>query len=170
MHAGLGGSGGDGPAGRLQEREPPRLRRLRRPLGAGQAGRAGIAADALRNLVGDLPGVLQRGGEDPGAALALVVVAAFAVERADRRLEADAAAEARGPQRRADHLGAEARADHAARDGGGGAAARAARRVLEIPGIARAARLGSGKFGGNGLAHNDGACGAQCRDASRIFI
>src|SRR4029453_15733661 len=51
--------------------------------------RGGTAPDALRDLVGDLPGVLQRSRQDAGATLALVVVAALAIECADRRLEAD---------------------------------------------------------------------------------
>src|SRR6516225_2571304 len=50
------------------------------------------AAGADRDLVGDLPGVVQRRGEDAGRALAQAVVASAAIERADRDLETDAAA------------------------------------------------------------------------------
>ena len=85
------------------------------------------------DLVGDLPGVLQRRRDDAGAALALVVVAAFAVERVHRRLEAVGAAKARRADGRADHLRAERGAHHAAADRRGRAARRAAGRVLEIP-------------------------------------
>src|SRR5262249_58622503 len=125
----------------LQEGKPSRLGGLRRLVGSGEPDRAGIAADALRDLIGHLPGIRQRGGKEAGAALALIVVAPFTVERADRRLEADAAAEARRSDGRADHLGAKAGADHAGGDCGGRAAARAAGCVLEIPRVAGAARL-----------------------------
>jgi len=39
------------------------------------------------DLMGDLPGLFQRRAEDAGAALALIIVAALAVERVDARLE-----------------------------------------------------------------------------------
>src|SRR5262245_822703 len=157
LHAGLGSLGGEGPAGSLQEGEPPRLHWLRRALGPDQTGRASIATDALYDLVGDLPGVLQRGAQDAGATLALVVVTALTVERANSRLVAHATAEARRPQRRADHLRAKANTDHAARDCRRRAAARSTGCALEIPGVAGTARLGRGELGGHGLAEDDGA-------------
>src|SRR6516164_1135182 len=114
--------------------EPRRVRPL-------QTGRTGIAADARYDLVGDLPGVFERSTENAGAALALIVVAALAVERVDGRLETDAAAIARRPHRRRDYLRAERAADDAGGDRGRRATRRAAWGVRRIPRIARTARL-----------------------------
>src|SRR6516164_298814 len=137
----LGASGGDAPAGGFQQRERPRLRRQRRRVRPLQTGRTGIAADARYDLVGDLPGVFERSTENAGAALALIVVAALAVERVDGRLETDAAAIARRPHRRRDYLRAERAADDAGGDRGRRATRRAAWGVRRIPRIARTARL-----------------------------
>src|SRR5262249_50969586 len=83
-----------------------------------------------------------------------VLVAAAAIDRADARLKADAAAKACGPQDRADDLRAERRRHHAAGHSGGGAAARPARGALPVPGIAGAARLGRGELRRNDLAED----------------
>ena len=133
-------------------------------------GRAGVAADAGDDLVGDLPDIGERGGEHAGAALALDVVAAFAVEGVDARLEADATAIARRTDGGADHLRAERGAGDADGDRGRRTARRAARRARRVPGIARAARLGSGELGGHRLADDDGAGVAQRRDAGRVLF
>ena len=71
----------------------------------------------------------------PWHALAEMVVRAAAVDRADARLEADRAAEARRPQDRADHLRAEPGRHHAGADRGGRAARRAARRARRSCGL-----------------------------------
>ena len=51
---------------------------------------AGIAAGAFAISIGDLPGIGERRRDDAGAALALIVVAAGAVEPVHRRLVANA--------------------------------------------------------------------------------
>src|SRR5438445_397221 len=85
-------------------RAAPRRGPARRP---NKAGIAGIAAGANRDLVGDLPGILERHRENAGRALAQPVMTAAAIERADRDLEADAAAVTGRANGRADHLCAE---------------------------------------------------------------
>ena len=164
----LGVGRGDRPAGGLEKREAARRSRRRRARRPEQAGIAGIAAGAERDLVGDLPGFVHRRGEDAGHALAQSVIASAAIERADRDLEADAAAIAGGTNGRADHLCAECRADHAGGNAGGRAAARSTRGAAQVVGVARAARLGRGKFGGDGLSDDDRAGLAQRGNARAI--
>src|SRR5262245_51574408 len=81
-----------GPSRRLEKGEAARLARRRRAGRPEQPGIAGIAAGANSDLVGDLPGVLQCRGEHACGALAQSIITAAAVECADARLEADAAA------------------------------------------------------------------------------
>src|SRR5215472_18565767 len=157
----LGVGRGDRPAGSLDKGEAARFSWRRRARWSEQSGIAGIAAGANRDLVSDLPGVVQHRSEDAGRALAQAVVASAAIERADRDLEADAAAVARGANGRADHLRAERRADYARDNAGGGAAARSARGAAQVMRVARAARLGRGNFSGDGLSDDDRAGLAQ---------
>src|SRR5215469_17702295 len=129
------------PAAGLQDREPARLFAGRHLVRALQPGSTGIAANPRDDFTGDLPGIRKRRGQDPGAALALIIVAAFAIDRVDTGLEADAAAKARWAKHGADDLRAECGADRAYGNGGSRAARRAARRVRRVPRIAGAARL-----------------------------
>src|SRR5204862_2780120 len=92
------------PSGSLQYCEGTRALRRRRLGRTLQSGIPRIAAGPSRNVHRDEPRVLERGGEHTGAALAEIIVAAAAVDDADARLEADAAAEARRAQDRADDL------------------------------------------------------------------
>ena len=159
------------PASRPPRRpSSPAFRAMRRaPAGAAggalagpnRPGIAGIAARAHRDLVGHLPGVVEGRGEHAVAALAQAVMAAAAIERADRRLEAEAAAIARRPDGRADHLGAERGAHHAGGDRRRRAAARSAGRAAQVIRVARAARMGGGEFGRHRLAEDDRAGFAQ---------
>src|SRR5262249_47636370 len=98
----LGVRRGDRPAGGLDKGEAAGFWWRGPGGGSEQPGIAGTAAGANRDLVSDLPGVVQRRGEDAGRALAQAVVASAAIERADRDLEADAAAIAGRPNGRAD--------------------------------------------------------------------
>src|SRR6267378_1721304 len=88
-----------------------------------QTGIPRITAGPRGDVDRDQPGVFERGGEHAGAALAEVIVAPAAVDPADARLKPDAAAEAGGPQDRADHLRPERRRHHAAGDRSSGATA-----------------------------------------------
>src|SRR5262249_58175553 len=119
-------------------------------------------------LVSGWRGVVKGWGEGAGRVWAQAVVASAAIERADRDLEADAAAIARGANGRADHLCAKRRADHARDNAGGRAAARSARGAAQVMRVARAARLGGGKFGGDGLSDDDRAGLAQRGNARAI--
>src|SRR5580693_4387153 len=92
------------PSGSLQYRQRARSPRRRRFGRALQTGIARIAAGARGDVDRDEPGVFERGGEHAGTALAEVIVAAAAIDPANARLEADAAAEARGAQDRPDDL------------------------------------------------------------------
>src|SRR5436305_878568 len=94
-----GGDAGEARALGAARAGAPRRRRFGRAL---QAGIPRIAAGARRDVDRDQPSIFERRGEHAGAALAEVIVAAAAVDPADTRLEADAAAEARRPQDRAD--------------------------------------------------------------------
>src|SRR5262249_39198180 len=86
-----------GPAGRLEEREAARLARCRPARRPKQAGVPRVSASTRGDLVSDLPGVFQCGGEHAGGALAQSIIAAAAIERADAHLEAHTAAIASGP-------------------------------------------------------------------------
>ena len=97
-------------------------------------------------------------------------MAAAAIDRADRRLEAEAAAETRWPQDRPEHLRADPDADRADSDRGRGAAARAAGRAGQVPRIARGARLHPGEFGRHRLAEDQCARVAQSRDAGGVAV
>ena len=147
-----------------------RLFRRRRAGGTEQAGVSGIAAGAHRDFVGDLPGIFQCGRQHAGRALAQSVVAAAAIERADRDLEADAAAVAGRTDGRTDHLRAERGAHHSGRDARRRTAARPAGRAAQVMRVAGAARLAGGKFGGDGLSHDHGAGFAQRGDARGIAL
>ena len=145
------------------------------PLGeihvAGKSDEARIAAGAVGDGAQHRPGVGERRADGALAALAEVIVRAAAVDRADARLEADRAAEARRPQDRADHLGAERGRHHAGADRGGRAARRAARRALGIVRVlGLVPRMGGGEFGGRGLADDDGAGFAERMDACGIAV
>src|SRR6202011_932480 len=118
------------PSGSLQHSQRARSPRRRRFGRALQTGITGIAADPRRDADCDEPGVLERGGEHAGTALAEVIVAAAAIDPANARLKANAAAKACGPQDRADDLRPERRWHHAAGHSGGGAATRPARGAL----------------------------------------
>src|SRR5262249_18830766 len=98
------------PAGSFENGKPARFARRWRARRPEQTGIARIAAGARRDLVGDLPNVLQRHAENAGRALAQAVVTSTAIERADRDLEPNTAAVTGGPNGRTDHLGAECRA------------------------------------------------------------
>ncbi len=121
------------PAVGFQNRKSARLRRRRAGRRAVEARIAGVSAGAARDLVGDLPGLRQTRGDRPVRALGKGVMAAAAIDRADRRLEAEAAAEARRPHDRAEHLRADANADRADGDRRGRTAAGAARRAGRGP-------------------------------------
>src|SRR5712671_8086996 len=88
----------DSPAVGFKNRELARLCggwRRRRTV---EARKARIAPGALRDFVGDLPRLWQACGDRPMHALGQAVIAAAAIDGADRRLEPEAAAEARRPQ------------------------------------------------------------------------
>src|SRR4029077_15897455 len=127
------------PAGGLEHGKPARLFAGRHGLRALQPRGAGIAADPCNDFARDLPGILQRCGQDSGATLALIVVAAFAIDGVDAGLETDAAAEAPRPKHGANDLRAERGADGARGNGGRRTARRAARRMRRIPRLAGAA-------------------------------
>ena len=97
-------------------------------------------------------------------------MAAAAVDRADRRLEAEAAAEACRAQDRAEHLSANRGADGADGDRRGRAAARAAGRAGEVPRIAGRARVHPCEFGRDRLAEDDRSGFAQRRDARAVAV
>ena len=80
------------PSGSLQPRQRARSPRRRRFVRGLQTGIPGIAADPRRDADCDEPGVFERGGEHAGTALAEVIVAAAAIDPANARLKADAAA------------------------------------------------------------------------------
>src|SRR5262249_19639485 len=101
------------PAAGLEHGKPAWFLAGRHRVRALQPGRAGIAANPRNDLARNLPGVVKRRGQDSGATLALIVVAAFAIDGIDARLETDAAAEARRPKNGANHLRAERGADRA---------------------------------------------------------
>ena len=168
LKGGAGRGRGLLPSGSLQHRERARAPRRRRFGRALQAGIPWIAAGPRRDVDRDQPSVFERRGEHAGAALAEVIVAAAAVDPADTRLEADAAAEARGPQDRADDLRPERRRHHAAGNGGGGAAARPTRGALPVPWIAGAARFGGGELGGHHFPEDHRARLAQSRNAGGV--
>ena len=77
-------------------------------------------------------------------------------DRRIARLESDDAAERGRPQDRAQRLRTERARDGAVRDRRRGAARRAAGRVVEIPRIARGARMPPCELGRHGLAEEDG--------------
>src|SRR5262249_42755143 len=164
----LGGWRCGGTGRRLEKGEAARVARRRRAGRPEQPGIARIAAGVNSDLVGDLPGVLQCRGEHACGALAQSIITAAAVERADARLEADAAAVAGWANGRPDHLGAECGAEHSRCNRGRRAAARSAWRAAEIMRVAGTARLGGGKLGGHGLADDDRPGLAECRDARAV--
>src|SRR5262249_1826977 len=92
----------------LQQRES--ARRLRSGwCTCFETGQPRIAADAFGYRGRDVPCVVWRCRENAETALAQMIVRAAAVERAKGRLAAEAAANARRPHRRTDHLLAERR-------------------------------------------------------------
>ena len=86
------------PAGGFEHGKPARFLARRHRVRALQPRRAGIAANPRNNFARNLPGILQRCGQDSRATLTLIVVAAFAIDGVDAGLETDAAAEARRPK------------------------------------------------------------------------
>src|SRR5262249_38886433 len=90
-----------GPTCRLEESKSARLARCRRARRPKQARVSRVSASARGDLVSDLPGVFQCGGEYAAGALAQSIIATAAIERADARLEAHTAAIASGPMSRA---------------------------------------------------------------------
>src|SRR6516162_9590844 len=121
------------PARGLEHGDAPRLLAGRHAVRTLQPGRAGIAADPRNDFARDLPGILQGSSQDSGATLALIVVAAFAIDGVDARLETDAAAETRRSKDRANDLRAEGGADRAHGNGSRRAARRAAWRMRRVP-------------------------------------
>ena len=93
---------------------------------------------------------------------------AAAVERAERRLEAEHAAIGGRPQHRAAGLRAEGDRHHAVGDRRARAARRAARRARGIVRVGRDARRHAGEFAGHGLAEDDGARRAHEADAGGV--
>src|ERR1700736_5144832 len=89
------------PSGSLQHHQSARSPWQRRFGTALQTRTPGIAADPRGDADCDKPGVFERGGEHAGTALAEVIVAAAAIDPANARLKADAAAKACGAQDRA---------------------------------------------------------------------
>src|SRR5262249_15268269 len=146
-----------GPAGRLEESQAARLARCRRARRPKQARISRVSASARGDLVSDLPGVFQCGGEYAGGALAQSIIATAAIERADARLEAHTAAIASGPNGRTDYLAAERCAEHSRSHCRRRAAARSTRRASQIMRVTCTARLGSCEFRGHGLPNNDRA-------------
>src|SRR5262252_3428258 len=96
-----------GPTCRLEESKAARLAQCGRARLPKQAGVPRVAAGARGDFVGDLPGVFQRGGKHARGALAQSIITTAAIECADARLEADAAAVTGRANGRADHLSAE---------------------------------------------------------------
>src|SRR5215467_631573 len=126
-----------GPAVGLQDCEPTRGFGSRRRCRAVETWKSRIATGALRDLAGDLPCLRQACGKGAVDALGQAIITAATVDGADRRLEAEAAAETRRPQDRAEDLGAEPDADGTDCYRRGGAAAGAAGRSSGVPRIAR---------------------------------
>ena len=159
---------GNRPSGCLQNGEGARAlcrRRFGRSL---QPGIARIAAGPRCDIDRDKPGIFERGCKHARTTLAEIIVAAAAIDPADARLEANAAAETCRTQDRADDLGPERRRDHAAGDRGGGAAARSARRALGVPRIAGAARLGCGELRCHHFSEHHRPGFTQRSDAGRV--
>src|SRR5947209_3312695 len=94
LHAGLSHLRCARPSGCFEKHQPPRTRSGRRLRRAYKAGCSRVAAHPRDDLVGHLPGILKAGRENAGTTLALVIVAALAIERVDCRLETEAAAKA----------------------------------------------------------------------------
>src|SRR6516225_352892 len=159
-----------GPAGRLEESQAARLARCRRARRPKQARVSRVSASARGDLVSDLPGVFQCGGEYAAGALAQSIIATAAIERADARLEAHAAAIASGPNGRADYLGAERCAEHSRRHCRRRATTRSTRRASQVMRVTRTARLSSCEFRGHGLPNNDRAGFAQRRYARGVAL
>src|SRR5687767_11782472 len=111
--------GGRAPAAGLDHAELQRFAALAEVHVAGEAKIARIAAGPVGDGPHHRPGVGERRADRALAALAEMVMRAAAVDRADARLEANRAAEARRTQDRADHLRAESRRHHAGADRGG---------------------------------------------------
>src|SRR6516225_5066665 len=147
-----------------------RLARCRRARRSKQARVSRVSASARGDLVSDLPGVFQCGGEHAAGALAQSIIATAAIERADARLEAHAAAIASGPNGRADYLGAERCAEHSRRHCRRRATTRSTRRASQIMRVSRTAWLGSCEFRGHGLPNNDRASFAQRRYARGVAL
>src|SRR5262249_61275362 len=105
--ASLGAARPGCPTASLEHGKAARLPARRRRVRSLQPGGSGIAADTGDDFASHLPGILQRCGENAGAALTLIVVAALAVDGVDARLETDATAEARRGNDGADDLRAE---------------------------------------------------------------
>ena len=81
------------PARGLDDSEATRLDRQRRLHRTRETGMARITSDARRDGAGDNPRLVEARGKDAGAALAEIIVAAAAIDPAQRRLETNAAAE-----------------------------------------------------------------------------
>src|SRR5262249_39239880 len=119
----------------LQQREPARRLRFGRRI-CFETGQPRITANAFGDRGRDVPCVVWRCRENAETALAQMIVRAAAVERAKGRLEAEAAAKARRPQRRTDHLRAERRRKNARAHRRCRATARSAGSALEVVRIA----------------------------------
>ena len=151
-----GGSGGSRRRRRRQRRarDRPRVRVLRVETG---------------HHLGEQRGVLDRAREHPD-----MIERARQQQRAGARnkpmgrLEADHAAEGGRPDGRAVGLRADRARHHEGRDRRRRAARRAARRARLVVRIAGLARMEVGVFGGDGLAHDHRAGGAQPRHGDRV--
>ena len=102
------------------------------------------------------------------AALTQVVVASASIDATDTRLEPDAAAVAGWPDDRPDHLRAQRSTNKASRNSGGRAAAGAAWRAGQVPGVAGAARFGRCELGRHCLSENDRSRFAQSRNGRSV--
>src|SRR5262249_35845201 len=103
--------------------------------------RAGTSRIEARDRLEDARGVLDGPGDDAdGIESRAERKDPVRADAAVARLQADDATEARGPKRRSPRLGGEGSETHAGRDRRAGAAARAARRSPELPGVARRGR------------------------------
>src|SRR5579871_1593371 len=145
------------PAGGFQQRETARPGRRRGRQWPAEAGEARITPGASRDLAGNDPGILERGGQGPIAALTQPVVAAASIQAAEAGLEAKRAAVARGTQDRADYLSSQRGRHHPDGDRGCGPAARSAGRARKVPGIAGATGLSRGELCGDRFADDHGA-------------
>ena len=154
------------PGRRAHEGEARRQRRLaRRHRGERRAGdrpRVGVLLVEADQRLGEQRGVLDRAREHADMVeRARQQQRAAARDQAVRRLEADDAAEGGRADHRAVGLRADGARHHERRHRRRRAARRAARRALGVVRVAGLAGMEVGVLGGDGLAHDHGAGGAQ---------